>query len=239
MESHVRSHDVAALCATLAGLVALTALVAGRPMLAAGCLAVALGAGMAARRSSRRHPGPMPFAMRWVLYLPRWPLTVARLHRILAPKPGERLLEVGPGVGIYSVPIATTLGPMGRLDALDVQRKMLRALELRTRHAGVINVVPAHGDAQRLPYPDGTFDAAFLVAVLGEIPDPLAALREFRRVLKPHGRLVVGEVLVVDPDAIRLPALCEAAIQAGFVFERRLGPRLAYFARFRLPREQA
>ena len=176
----------------------------------------------------------MPFALRWVLYLPRWPLTAARLRRILGPEPGERILEVGPGVGIYSLPIAAALGPTGRIDALDVQPEMLSTLARRTRRAGVTNVVPAEGDAQRLPYPDDTFDAALLIGVLGEIPDQLAALREVRRVLRPGGRLVVGEALIGGPDAIRLPVLRDAASRAGFVFERRLGPRLAYFARLGL-----
>jgi ubiquinone/menaquinone biosynthesis C-methylase UbiE len=82
--------------------------------------------------------------------------------------------------------------------------------------------------------PDGTFDAAYLVGVLGEIPDPSAALRELRRVLHPRGRLVVGEALVVDPDGVRLPTLRRLTATAGFVEERRLGPPFVYFARFRI-----
>lgn len=176
----------------------------------------------------------MPYALRWVLYGPRWPLSAARLRRVLDPRPGERILEVGPGVGIYSLPIAAALGPDGRLDGLDVQRNMLGVLARRARRARVTNIVPTEGDAQRLPYPEGTFDAAYLIGVLGEVPDAAAALRELRRVLRPGGRLVIGEALVLDPDGVRLRPLCEAAHRAGFSLERRLGPRFAYFARFRL-----
>jgi SAM-dependent methyltransferase len=227
-----RLHDWVSGAGTLAALVAFGALFAGRLWLALLAAVAAAAAVAYARRASRRHPGPMPYALRWVLYLPRWPLTPARLGAILAPRPGERVLELGPGVGIYSLPMATALRPDGKLDALDLQPEMLADLVRRAGAAGVTNIATAEGDAQRLPYADGTFDAAYLIGVLGEIPDPPTALRELRRVLKPDGRLVVGEVLGLDPDAVRLATLCELATQAGFIFERRLGPRAGYFARF-------
>jgi SAM-dependent methyltransferase len=227
-----RLHDWASVAGTIAALVALVAIVAGNVALAVVAALVSAGLAVAARAASQRHPAPMPYALRWVLYLPRWPLSVARLLRILEPRAGERLLEIGPGVGIYGVPIARALRG-GSLDALDVQPEMLAVLERRARAAGVTNLVAAEGDAHRLSYPDATFDGAYLIGVLGEIPDPDAALRELRRVLKPGGRLVVGEVLVLDPDAVRLPTLQDAAQRAGFAFERRLGPPVAYFARFR------
>jgi SAM-dependent methyltransferase len=227
-----RVHDWASFVGAVAALAAVTALVAGDVVVALAFGLVAVGNLVGARRSSRRDPRPMPHALRWVLYLPRWPLTVARLRRILRPRPGERLLEIGPGVGIYTVPVAGTLGE-GTLDAVDVQPQMLADLARRTRAAGVHNVVAAEGDAQRLPYLDAVFDGAYLVGVLGEIPDPGAALRELRRVLKPGGRLVIGEVLVLDPDGLGLALLREIAGAAGFVLEERLGPRVAYFARFR------
>jgi len=169
-----------------------------------------------------------------MLFLPRWPTTVARLRAILEPQPGERILEVGPGVGIYALPIAAALGPSGTLEVFDIQADMLAALARRARAAGVTNLVATEGDAQRLPYSDASFDAAYLIGVLGEIPDPSLALHELRRVLKPGGRLVVGEVIFADPDAVRLPALVALARRAGLTLERRLGPRFGYFARLRL-----
>ena len=67
--------------------------------------------------------------------------------------------------------------------------------------------------------------------MLGEIPDPDAALWEMRRVLKPAGRLVVGEILI-DPDFTTLSWLVNHARAAGLRLESRTGPPVGYFARF-------
>lgn len=216
--------------------VAGTACLLGRLYLPAGvCAAASAGALLAARTSSQRAPSPMPYALRWVLYLPRWPLTAKRLRSALDLRSGQRILELGPGVGIYSLPIATALKPAGALDVLDIQPEMLACLRARAEAHGVDNLIATHGDAQRLPYADASFDAVYLIGVLGELPDGNAALNEIRRVLKPDGRLVVGEALVVDPDGVRLPRLREMAGRAGFAFERQLGPSAAYFATFTMP----
>jgi SAM-dependent methyltransferase len=190
---------------------------------------VALGAHAAGQLWSRKSPVPMPYFMRWVLRVPRGPHSPARVQRLLLPRSGERILEIGPGVGVPALPVAAALLPDG---VLDVQRQMLDDLMRRAAREGLTNVVPRRGDAQHLPYPDATFDAAYLISVLGEIPDAPAALSELRRVLKPGGRLLVGEVLV-DPDFIALPALKAMAGDAGFALERRAGPRFAYSAVFR------
>ncbi len=103
----------------------------------------------------------------------------------------------------------------------------------RARKLGISNVVSARGDARGLPYPDDTFDAAYLVATLGEIPDQEKDLAELRRVLGPGGRLVIGEGQP-DPHMIPFGALRERAEEAGLRFERRLGGRFGYFAGFRV-----
>jgi ubiquinone/menaquinone biosynthesis C-methylase UbiE len=174
----------------------------------------------------------MPYFMRWVLHIPRGPQSPEQLQQILRPKCGERILEIGPGIGVHALPIAPRLLPNGVLDVLDVQQAMLDELAARAERAGVTNIVPTLGDAQELPYPSDTFDAAYLVGVLGEIPDRLTALRQLRRVLKPSGRLIVSEVFI-DPDFIPLAGLIRSANEAGFVFDHCAGPALAYSAVFR------
>lgn len=229
-----RRHDWVTAGAAITALAGVGALALRQPMVAVACGGACLAALLTARSSSQRAPSPMPHALRWVLYLPRWPLSVGRLRGMLGGRPGMRVLELGPGVGIYSVPIASTLLPGGVLDVIDIQTEMLATLGSRAKRAGIDNIVATQGDAQHLPYADAVFDAAYAIGVLGELPDPGAALNELRRVLKPNGRLIVGEALVVDPDGVRLTTLQQMAARAGFVFERQLGPGAAYFAAFKV-----
>ena len=136
----------------------------------------------------RRHPSACPYSQRFWLEPPHPLITRTRLREILEPQLGERVLEIGPGTGYYTLPLAEWIGPDGRLDILDVQRAMLDDTMRRARERGLQNITPTCADAQHLPYPDGTFDAVVLVTTLGEIPDQDAAWREMARVLKPAGR---------------------------------------------------
>ena len=102
----------------------------------------------------------------------------------------------------------------------------------RAAEQGIVNITPTEADATSLPYEEGTFDAAFLITVLGEIPDPRAVLGELRRVLKSAGRAVVGEIFI-DPDFPRLAWLVRCARDAGLILDRRTGTPAAYFARCR------
>lgn len=142
------------------------------------------------------------------------------------------MLEIGPGTSYYTLPVAARLQPEGKLQIVDVQQRYLDHTVERARRAGLANVVPALAGGGCLPFADRTFDAAYLVSTLGEIPDPAAALRELRRVLKPAAPLVVGEILI-DPDFPRLKWLAKHADASGLVLEEHLGTPLGYFARFR------
>jgi SAM-dependent methyltransferase len=181
---------------------------------------------------ARRSPAACPYSQRLFLDLPRPFMRRQTLRDMLDLAPGERVLEVGPGTGYYSLDVARQIAPHGRLDVLDLQQSMLDELMRRAAARGIGNIMPMQGDAQRLPYPDATFDAAFLVATLGEIPDKEQALRELRRVLKPSGRLIVGEGQP-DPHAVSRDRLHALAGAADLTFERHARGRLGYFARFR------
>lgn len=180
---------------------------------------------------------PYPYAQRRILDLPLPFLTNRRLDAILGTRPGERVLEIGPGTGLQALHVAGLLGGEGRLDIVDVQDEMLEHVMSRARAAGITSIAPAKADARQLPFQGATFDAAYLVTVLGEIPDPAAAVRELRRVLKPTGRLVVGEFL--DRHYVPLVDLLNYGNAAGLELSGRLGPPLAYFARLRPDRSLA
>ena len=181
---------------------------------------------------ARRNPVACPYSQRVCLEFPRPLLQRGTLRELLAPAPGERLLEIGPGTGYYTLDVAGAIVPGGRLDILDLQQQMLDTTMQRGVGKGITNIVPTQGDAQALPYPDAIFDGAHLIATLGEVPDKDVTLRELHRVLKLGGRLVVGEGQP-DPHMVSFPVLRDRTTAAGFDLEQQVGNRLGYLARFR------
>src|SRR3954464_5720045 len=123
----------------------------------------------------RKNPSPCPYSQRFWVQAPHPLTTRPRLREALAPQPGERILEVGPGTGYYSLPVAEWLGPEGTPEILDIQPELLDHTVGRAREAGLGNLVPTQGDARDLPHGDDAVDGAYLVTVLGEIPDQEAA----------------------------------------------------------------
>ncbi len=81
----------------------------------------------------RRNPSACPYSQRFWVEAPHPFITRERLREILEPRPGERMLEVGPGTGYYALPVAEWLAPGGQLDVLDVQQEMLDHTLLRGR----------------------------------------------------------------------------------------------------------
>lgn len=173
---------------------------------------------------------PYPYGQHRLLDISLPFLTCARLDDVLSPSPGERILEIGPGTGLQSIHVAPQLGPDGRLDVLDIQPEMLDHVTRRAKEHGITNLTTTESDARRLPFGDNTFDAAYLVTALGEIPEPDQVLREAARVLAPNGRLVVGEFF--DRHWISFGRLHHLADTCGLHLQARRGSTFAYLARF-------
>jgi ubiquinone/menaquinone biosynthesis C-methylase UbiE len=146
---------------------------------------------------------------------------------------GDTVLEIGPGPGYFSPHAVDAIGATGRLICLDLQPEMLALLRDRLAEDGRrADLIAA--EAGHLPLRAGVIDVAFLINVLGEVPDPSRALDEIRRATKQGGTLAVNET-VNDPDYVRLSVLrelCSAAQFDALDWRRQL---LGYIARFRRP----
>jgi ubiquinone/menaquinone biosynthesis C-methylase UbiE len=181
----------------------------------------------------RKHPSACPYSQRFWIDAPHPLITRERLREVLEPRPGERVLEIGPGTGYYTLELADWMGD-GKLAIFDIQQEMLDHTMARVRERGLANVEPTQGDAASLGYGDESFDAVVLTTVLGEIPQREQALAEIARVLKPGGRLVVGE-LFGDPHYNSPRQVERLGTLAGLRAERRSGTAIGYFALLRKP----
>ena len=114
-------------------------------------------------------------------------------------QPGERVVDVGCGAGLDSLIAARMIGPSGRVIGVDMTPEMLAKARSSAQHLGLNNVEFKEGVAEELPVPDGWADVVISNGVLNLTPDKAATLREMARVLKPKGRLQIGDILVDKP----------------------------------------
>ena len=109
---------------------------------------------------------------------------------LTAPVAVKKVLDVGRGDGVLSV----TLARQGaNVTGVDVDRSMLEAARDRARGAHA-DATYIEGNARSLPFADGTFDVVVAITVLCFVPDAGSAVSEMARVLRPGGRLVIGEL---------------------------------------------
>jgi len=149
------------------------------------------------RWASRIWPLPCPTAFAWFLETDFYRSitgTDITLQRI-GLKPGQRVLEVGPGPGRLLLPAANLVQPGGEAVGIDIQPGMVERLKAGAKRAGITNLTAIHGDATKPNVPEGSFDVVFLATTLGEIPDRAAALKQCFLALKPGGLLAITEML--------------------------------------------
>jgi SAM-dependent methyltransferase len=144
----------------------------------------------------------------------------------------EKVLEIGPGPGYFSVELARRL-PAGKLDLFDLQPEMLEKARRTLDTAGFHGVGFHAGDAgAEMPFADAQFDVAFLAAVLGEVPDKQACIRALQRVLRPGGLLIFVEGFP-DPDRLSVAMLRDLVESEGFGYEGHAGTSWRDVVRFR------
>ena len=113
--------------------------------------------------------------------------------------PGDRVVDVGCGAGIDSLIAARMVGSAGEVIGVDMTPGMLARARGSAARGGCSNVRFHEGLAESLPVEDGWADVVISNGVLNLFPDKFAGLQEMARVLKPGGRLQIGDILVQKP----------------------------------------
>ncbi len=138
--------------------------------------------------------------LRYMKMLPKmWRSPVStEIVRSLAPQPGERVLDLGAGMGPATVLAAKTGASVLAVDPTPYMRGILGVRRLGQRHRTAIHV--ADGSAESIPATDGSVDALWTVNTMHHWADLDAAVHELARVLRPGGRLLLVDEDFDDPE---------------------------------------
>jgi ubiquinone/menaquinone biosynthesis C-methylase UbiE len=135
-----------------------------------------------------------------------------RLVAEVAPRSGERAIDIGCGRGAALIPLAEAVGSTGRVTGIDLAPRMVEGARAAVRERGLGQVDVAMLDAADPHLDRHSFDVVVSSLVLFFLPDPLAALRAWRELMVPGGRLGLATFRPRDPrwlsiDALFLPYL--------------------------------
>ena len=131
------------------------------------------------------------------------PLSLGPLHE------GERVLDVGCGAGVDTILAGKLVGETGTATGTDIVPEMLARARTNLQLTGLENVTFLEASAERLPFSDNDFDVVTSNGVLNLVVDKAEALKEIFRVLKPGGRLMVADQILLGT----LPDQAEARVK--------------------------
>jgi len=113
--------------------------------------------------------------------------------------PGERVLDLGSGAGTDSLVAAQMVGEQGAVTGIDMTLQMLTKARTAAAEMNASNVEFVESEAERLPFPDESFDVVISNGVIDLVPDKDAVFAELSRVLVPGGRLQIADVTIQNP----------------------------------------
>jgi arsenite methyltransferase len=119
------------------------------------------------------------------------PFTLGPVH------PGEAILDIGCGAGVDSIIAAKMVGPEGKVTGIDLVPEMLAKARENARITGIGNVTFLEASAEQLPFPDNSFDLVISNGVFNLVVDKVKALEEVYRILKPGGRFMLADQVLV------------------------------------------
>jgi len=111
--------------------------------------------------------------------------------------PGDAILDIGCGAGVDSLVAARLAGEDGRVTGIDATPAMIERARAHRARLGLANVTFQVSEAEALPFPDATFDAVISNGVFNLTLDKEKALQETHRVMKPGGRLLLADMVLV------------------------------------------